>query len=169
MHRDSQSALDAPPMDHSTTSSSRWLVVAVALCGALAGGGIVETIAALASGTSISISPDHLVAEPLLLAGALSGGLLAAVLASRDHGNDQMNADSLAPADIVPSEPMLWQPTPPMLPTNSTSTANSGPPAHSKHRMRYAHRRIRPRASHFSQTRPAISRSSAIMNTPRHP
>jgi len=169
MHRDSQSAQDPPSMDHSTTNSSRWLVVAVALCGALAGGSIVETIATLASGSSISISPDHLVAEPLLLAGALSGGLLAAVLASRDHSNDQLVANSLAPADIVPSEPMLWQPTPPMLPTHSTSTATSVPPARSKHRIRYAHRRIRTRASHFSQTRPAILRSSAIMNTPRHP
>lgn len=169
MHHDSQSALDAPPMDHSTTSSSRWLVVAVALCGALAGGSIVETIAALASGSSISISPDHLVAAPLLVAGALSGGLLAAVLASRDHNNDRLVAHPLAPADMVPSEPMLWQPAPPVLPTNTTLTATSVPSARSKHRMRYAHRRIRPRASYFPQTRPVISRSSATMNTPRHP
>lgn len=173
MHRDLHGAQEAPMMDHSTTRSSRWLVVAVALCGTLAGGSIVESIAALASGSSISISPDHLIAEPLVLAGALAGGLLAAILASRDHGNDpsnvQMIADSLTPADIVPSEPMLWEPTPPMLPTNTTLTATSVPPARSKYRMRYTHRRIRSHASHFSQTRPAVSRPSAIMNNPRHP
>ena len=177
MHRNSQSAQEPPPTNHSTMSSSRWLVLAVALCGALAGGSIVEAIAALASGSRISITPDHLIAEPLLLAGAFSGGLLAAILASRDHGidqsndqcNDQMIAHALAPADIVPSEPMQWQPAPHMLPPNRTLTATSMPSARSKHRVRYTHRKIRPRTSHFPQTRPAISRSSAIMNTPRHP
>ena len=173
MHRDFQPAQEPPMIHHSMTRSSRWLVVAVALCGTLVGGSIVESIAALASGSSISISPDHLIAEPLVLAGALAGGLLAAILASRDHSNDpsnvQMIVDSLARADIVPSEPMLWQPTPTILPTNKTLTATSVPPARSKHRMRYTHRRIRSHASHFSQTRPAISRSSAIASNPRHP
>jgi hypothetical protein len=173
MNRTSESAQEPLPVRLPTSRASRWLVVVVGLCGALAGGSIVETIAALASGSNVSISPDHLIAEPLLLAGALSGGLLAAILASRDHGNgqsaDQMIANSLAPADIVPSEPMLWQPAPPMLPTNTTLTATSVPSARSKHREIYTHRKIRPRASHFPQTRPVISRSSAIVDTPRHP
>jgi hypothetical protein len=173
MSRDSQIAQEPLPVRHPTSRASRWLIVAVGLCGALAGGSIVETIAALASGSSISVSPGHLIAEPLALAGALSGGLLAAILASKDHGSgrsaDQMIANSLAPADIVPSEPMLWQPAPHILPTNMTLTASSMPPARTKHRMRYAHRRIRSHVSHFRQTRPTISRSVAIINTPRHP
>jgi hypothetical protein len=173
MHRDSQRAQEHPPERHSTSSVSRKLVVAVGLCGALAGGSIVEAIAALASGSTISVSPGHLLAEPLALAGALCGGLLAAILASRDQGDDQradqMIAHSLASADIVPSEPMLWQPAPPMLPTNTTLTATNMPPARPQHRMFHTRRRIRPRASHFPQTRPAILRSSAIVDTPRHP
>ena len=169
MHRDSQSAQEPPSTGHSSVRSSRWLVVAVALCGALAGGSIVETIAALASGSSISISPGHFLAEPLVLAGVLSGGLLAAVLASRDRSTDQTIADSLAPADIVPSEPMLWQPTPLLLPTDTTLAASSAPSARSRHRVRYTHRRIPRSASHESQTRSAVSRSAAMMNAPRHP
>lgn len=173
MSRDSQSAQESLPMRLPPSRASRWLIVAVGLCGALAGGSIVETIAALASGASISVSPAHLIAEPLVLAGALSGALLAATLASRDHGNsqsaDQMIANSLAPADMVPSEPMLWQPVPPMLPTNTTLAAASTPSARSKHRVLHTHRRIRPGASRFSPMRPAISRSTAMVDTPRRP
>ena len=65
--------------------ASRWLIVAVALCGALAGGSIVEAIAAMASRAPTPVSPDHLIAEPLAIAGALCGGLLAAILASKDQ------------------------------------------------------------------------------------
>ncbi len=138
---------DLPPRVQSSANSSRWLVVAVAFCGALAGGSIVEAIAAFASRASMLVSPDHLIAEPLVLAGALSGGLLAAILASRDYGNgqraDPMIAQSLAATEAIPSEPMVWQPAPLLFPIAETLTSNSVPPARSKRRVHRNHRRAR--------------------------
>lgn len=175
MHRDShfQKAQEPLPERHSESSASRWLVVAVGLCGALAGGSIVESIAALASSASISVSPGHLLAEPLVLAGALIGGVLASILARRDHSSgqrgEQMTATSLTPGAIVPSEPMFWQPVPPMLSPNTTLITTSTPSARSKHRVLRTRRRIQPSRSHFPQMRRAISRSSAIADTTHHP
>jgi hypothetical protein len=122
MHRDQQTATRSASTDRRATSASRWLVVAVALCGALAGGSIVEAIATLASRNSMPLSPDHLIAEPLALAGAICGGLLAGILASKDQGGDirrgQATADPITTAEVAPSEPMLWQPAPHMLLVN---------------------------------------------------
>ena len=98
-----------------TTARSRWLLVAVALCGAMAGASIVEALAALTSHSSAPISPDHLIAAPLVLAGAICGGLLAAVLVSKDQtaASGQNDAGRLVmSADAMPGEPMLWQPAP---------------------------------------------------------
>ncbi len=152
MRRDSRTIQPSPPpTEHSTSSVSRWLVSAVALCGALAGASIVETIAAVTAGASISFSPSHLFAEPLALAGALSGGLLAAILASRDrssaHRADPMIEDSLAAAEFIPSEPMMWQPAPPMFSNTRTIISTSMPPTRSKRRIVRIHRRIRAHTS----------------------
>ena len=172
MHHDSRSAQPPPPTNQSASSLSRWLVVAVAFCGALAGGSIVEVIAALASSTSISFSPDHLIAGPLVLAGALSGGLLAALLASRDqsagHRPGKIVANSFAPADIIPSEPVLWQPVPSMLPITRTSASTNIPPARSKRRVVRIHRRVHQVMHQYHPSRLAVSRSSTMMDRPRH-
>lgn len=125
MHRRSQ-AITRP--SRTTKGTSRGLVLAVALCGALAGASIVETIASIASHTNIPLSPDHLIAEPLALAGAICGGLLAAVLVSKDqHKSLNPNRSDplpIEPIEVTPSEPMMWLPTPQMV-----SGAQSAPPA----------------------------------------
>jgi hypothetical protein len=170
MHRVSQSAQEPPPERHSTSKASRWLVAAVGVCGALAGGSIVETIAAFASGSSIAVSPDRLLAEPLVLAGALSGGLLAAILVMRDHSNSQQAdralVDSLLPVEILPSEPMSWQPVPPLLPNPTTLAATSMPAARSKRAIPRIRRRPRLRTSRAHQGRLAVSRLSALKDVP---
>ena len=172
MYRNSRNIQPSSPVDHPSSGASRWLVIAVALCGALAGGSIVEAIAALASSTSISFSPDHLIAGPLMLAGALSGGLLAALLASRDqstgHRAGQMVANSFAPADIIPSEPVLWQPVPSVLPITRTSASTNTPPARSKRRVVRIHRRVHQVMHQYHPSRLAVSRSSTMMDRPRH-
>jgi len=174
MHRDSRNIQPSPPMDHSTSSASRWLVITVALCGALAGASIVETIAALTSGASISFSPDRIIAEPLAIAGALSGGLLAAILASRDRHSLQRGApvieDALVSTDLIPSEPMMWQPAPPMFPNSVTITSTNMPSARSNRRLVRIHHRIRPRrslTSHLQHGRIAVSRPSRKKDTSR--
>lgn len=174
MRRDSRNIQPPSPKDHSTSSASRWLVIAVTVCGALAGASIVETIAAVTSGASISFSPGHLFAEPLALAGALSGGLLAAILASRDRSSaqcaDPMIEDSLAAAEFIPLEPMMWQPTPPMFPNTRTTTATSMPSARSNRRIVRIHRRIRARTSltsHIHHGRLAVSRPTTMKDTSR--
>lgn len=162
---------DLPPAVQSSANASRWLVVTVAFCGALAGGSIVEVIAAFASDSSISISPGHLIAKPLVLAGALSGGLLAAILASRDHSNehrpDPMIAQPLAPAEVIPLEPMVWQPAPLPLPIAETLTSNSVPSARSKRRVLRTHSRARLGIYRYHPGRLAVSRSSNIIDTSR--
>ncbi|MGE5333091.1 MAG: hypothetical protein ACM3N4_00190, partial [Nitrososphaerota archaeon] len=116
MYRHSQTPTMPSEPARSTSRTSRWLLVAVALCGALAGGSIVEAIAALASRADTPISPDHLIAEPLALAGAVCGALLAAVLANKDQykpdSDSQAGGGLVAPIDVSPHEPMMWQPTP---------------------------------------------------------
>ncbi len=171
MGRDSQTAQEPLPVRHPPASgASRWLIAAVGLCGALAGGSIVETIAVLAAGSSISFSPDRLLAEPLVLAGALSGGLLAAILARRGHSTsqraDHMFVDTLTPVDIFPSEPMTWHPVPPMVPHTSTLTATSMSTARSKRGISRFRHRPHLRMSRAYQGRRAISRLAAMKDTP---
>ncbi len=119
MHDDSHIANAPAQIVRSTPNSPYWLVLCVSLCGALAGGSIVEAIALLASHSSMPVSWEHLVTEPLIVAGALCGGLLAAVLASGNHSKlhqtSENGADPIALLDAVPAEPTAWQPTPPML------------------------------------------------------
>lgn len=131
------------------THSSRWLTLVVALCGALAGGSIVEAIAALASHPSMPVSPDHLVAEPLAIAGALCGGLLAALMVTRDERNGENQAQAASSQntvlDVSPSEPMPWQPTPHVVaitpPANAPQSSLSRTPlrASRKHRTHTQH------------------------------
>ena len=176
MHRDSRNIQPSPPMDHFTSSASRWLVITVALFGALAGASVVETIAALTSGANISFSPGHIIAEPLAIAGALSGGLLAAILASRDRHSLQRGApvieDALVSTDLIPSEPMMWQPAPPMFPNSVTITSTNMPSARSNRRIVRIHHRIRPRmslTSHLQRGRLGVSRPSTKKDTSRLP
>lgn len=119
-----QSQATTPSMDATkpaglATGKSRWLVVAVSLCGALAGASIVEALAALTSHSNAPISPDHLIAAPLAMAGAICGGLLAAVLVSKEQrandGHTAAATEILIPADTTPGEPMFWQPTPSVI------------------------------------------------------
>ena len=172
MRHDSRSAQPPASLDHSASSSSRWLIIAVAVCGAFAGGSIVEAVAAVASGTSISFSPDHLVAGPLALAGAICGGLLAAILASTDNSSydqaHQMIADSLAVSDITPSEPLMWQPAPPIVPITRTSTSANTLPAPSKRRVLRIHRRVHQVMHRYHPGRLTVSRISTISDNPRH-
>src|SRR6185312_1584093 len=172
MRRDSRNIQPSPPMDQSTSSASRWLVITVALFGALAGASVVETIAALTSGANISFAPAHIIAEPLAIAGALSGGLLAAILASRDRSGaqraDPMIEDSLVAAEFIPSEPMMWQPAPPMFPNSGTITSANMSSARSTRRTLRIRHGIRPRmslTSHLQHGRLAVSRPSTKKDT----
>lgn len=127
-HRHSQTPTMLPEPARSTSRPSRWLLVAVALCGALAGGSIVEAIAAMASRANTPISPDHLIAEPLALAGAICGALLAAVLAHKEQYQPDSDLQAgnglVTPIEVTPNEPMMWQPTPYTL-FGATSTASA--------------------------------------------
>lgn len=172
MNHDSLNTQPPPPITQSTFSSSRWLIVAVAFCGALAGGSIVEVVATVASGTSISFSPDHLIAGPLALVGAICGGLLAAIVASTDNSsrdqNDPMTADSFARTDIIPAEPLMWQPTPAMPPLAGTLASTNMPSTRSKRRLFRIHRRAYQVVHPYYPGRLAFSRSSTTMDRPRH-
>jgi hypothetical protein len=146
--------------------ASRWLILVVALCGALAGGSIVEVIAAMASRAPTPISPNHLIAEPLAIAGALCGGLLAAILASKDqrkdNGGSHFETGSLAsitPIETIPCEPMMWQPTTQTLlvakPTASNTPSLTRPTHHAQHiRQAIRHHRHRSHAVRISLSPP---------------
>lgn len=104
------------PTTRTTSATSRWLVVAVSLCGALAGASIVEALAALTSHSGAPIAPDHLIAAPLVLAGAICGALLAAVLVGKEQRADNLRTSAATEpflaTDIVSGETIFWQPAP---------------------------------------------------------
>lgn len=104
---------DGMPEPPTGRVASWGLTLAMSLFGVLTGGSIVEAIAAFASRSGTPISPTHLVAGPLALAGAICGGLLAAVFVTRGGGEP---AEPFTPADSCPSEPMMWQPAPSIAP-----------------------------------------------------
>jgi hypothetical protein len=167
MHRDPHTAASPAHPNRPTTTTSRWLVVAVALCGALAGGSIVEAIASLASRSSMPLSPDHLIAEPLALVGALCGGLLAALLASKDQRHDiprdQTAADLLASAEVTPVEPMMWQPAPHMLPVSQPVVSATEASIPLERRTPRTHRAVRARHSVRSRSiRAPLSRPPVL-------
>ena len=153
MHHQSDSTASPTPStlqaSYTPKGGSRWLMVAVALCGALAGASIVETLAALTSSSGVPISPDHLIAVPLALAGAVCGGFLAAVIAGKDPKmeHDQANAasDALVPADTIPGEPVFWQPNPSLIASVPSSGA-VGQTSRESHRARRIRRAIRQRS-----------------------
>jgi len=124
------------------------LVVAISLCGALAGASIVEALAALTSHSSDPIAPDHLIAAPLALAGAICGALLAAVLVGKEHRVDSEHTsiarEPLLAADIVPGEPMLWQPTP-VVASHTRPLEPAAPFLRSSSRARRVRRAVRRR------------------------
>lgn len=168
MSQQSQSKTTSAPATRTAPGTSRWLVVAISLCGALAGASIVEALAALTSHSSAPISPDHLIAAPLALAGAFCGGLLAAVLVSKDQRvNDSQTdraAEPLLAADIVPGEAMFWQPTPTIVPRVRLSEP-AAPISRPSLRARRIRRAIHHRnygyghsAIHSSLARPATHR-----------
>ena len=149
--------------------ASRWLILAVALCGALAGGSIVEAIAAMASRAPTPVSPDHLIAEPLAIAGALCGGLLAAILASKDqrkaNGSSHFATRSLAsitPIEIVPCEPMMWQPTPQTLPVANPAALNTPQLTRTTHHTQHIRQAIRHHRHRSHAVRISLSRPHAI-------
>lgn len=169
MRHDAQNPQRPVRRDHTSGVASRLLVVAVSLCGALAGGSIVEAIAIFASRGSSSIALDHLIAEPLALAGAICGGLLAAILASKDQwaeeSSDPAATDKFAHVDVTPPEPMIWQPAPHMLPTTyplaplTPSTAT--PPTQPTRRALRTRRATRPRASRLHSRHSNVTNPSA--------
>ncbi len=149
--------------------ASRWLIVAVALCGALAGGSIVEAIAAMASRAPTPVSPDHLIAEPLAIAGALCGGLLAAILASKDQRKDNAGSYfatgslvSITPIETVPCEPMIWQPTPQTLPVANPAAPNTPLLTRPTHHTRHIRQAIRHHRHRSHAVRSSLSRPHAI-------
>lgn len=154
MRHDTHSAPGAMNPPRSTTGSTRWLILAVALCGALAGGSIVEAIAAFASHASMPVSPDHLIAEPLAVAGALCGGLLAALLVSKeqrgDHSLPETGSAQDTALDVSPGEPMTWLPAPHVVTCTPPSTTTHTPISRTPRltpRMRHI------RASHVTRYR----------------
>lgn len=160
-----------PPTGRTTS----WgLVFTMSLCGALTGGSIVEAIAAFASRSGTPVSPTHLIAEPLALAGAVCGGLLAAVFVTRGRGEP---AELFAPADSCPSEPMMWQPAPCIAPARpDASRAMSAADSASEHPHRAArphhprraqtpHRAMRREAYNYQVVRAALPHQLRVMNT----
>ncbi len=116
MRHQSQSITTAAPTTRTASATSRWLVVAVSLCGALAGASVVEALAALTSHSGDPIAPDHLIAVPLVLAGAICGALLAAVLVGKEQRADNLRTSAATEphlaTDIVSGETIFWQPAP---------------------------------------------------------
>lgn len=162
MRHDSRSTTTSASATRTASGTSRWLVVAISLCGALAGASVVEALAALTSHSSAPISPDHLIAAPLALAGALCGGLLAAVLVSKDQRVDDVQTDRatepLFAANIVPGEPMFWQPAPAIVPRARLSEP-SAPISRPSLRARRIRRAIRRRG--YGHGHSAIQRGLA--------
>jgi hypothetical protein len=162
MRRQFQAATNPTEPARSSSGTSRWLLVAVALCGALAGGSIVEAVAAMASPAGTPVFPGHLVAEPLALAGAVCGGLLALVLAGKDRpmvdNHPQEISGLIAPAEMTPGEPMMWHPTPQMLPSTQSPALPEAPRARPTRRALRIHRTLRQRRHGHYIIRAAISR-----------
>lgn len=170
MHRDSRAAheltnpVGSVGTTTSTTGTSRWLVVVVALCGALAGGSIVEAIAALAARTSTPVSPGHLIAEPLVIAGAVCGGLLAAALTSKEqrtyHGKAPATTERIIQAEIMPTEPIMWQPMPQVIPSPQSPARTQAAPIRTPRRALRHHRLMSRRATQYHVIRSTVLRSS---------
>jgi hypothetical protein len=167
MRRHMQSSGSTMPAAHSATAGSRWLVTAVSLCGALAGASIIEALAALASRSSAPISPDHVIAAPLALAGAICGGLLAAVLVSKEHhaasDSPEAPAHMQLVTDTAPADPMTWHPAALMIPavrmspTLSLRTSRAVPRA----------RRVRRALRHHGMTRHSAHAALPHQTLPR--
>lgn len=152
-----------------SNGASRWLTLAVALCGALAGGSAVEAIAAMAVRASIPVSPDHLIAAPLVIAGALCGGLLAAILSSHDRRIASSGSSigvsplaSLASMEVVPTEPMMWQPAPQIRPAAHPASSNALTLNRPSRRAQRIHRAIRQRRHSYHAARIALTRPPTI-------
>jgi hypothetical protein len=135
-----------------TSGSSLGLVLVVALLGAIAGGSLVEAIAAFASRPGAPISPGHLVAAPLALAGAICGAFLAGILArnERHHSPPRLatEADSATIVTDMAAESVLWEPVPPVISMPSRPLAQPQPPetptAHVMRTRHLAHQRAHP-------------------------
>jgi hypothetical protein len=159
-------------------TSSRGLIFAMSLCGALTGGSIVEAIAAFASRSGTPISPTHLIAEPLAFAGAVCGGLLAAVFVTRGVGD---STEPFAPAETCPTEPALWQPAPyiamPQRHTSLAMSAADNAPEHPRRatrpyhprRAQTPHRAMRREAYNYRIVRAALPHQLRVMNTRGEP
>lgn len=147
MRRHMQSSGSTTSAARSATAGSRWLVTAVSLCGALAGASIIEALAALASRSSTPISPDHLIAAPLAFAGALCGGLLAAVLVNKERHAASDSPDALADlqlvTDMAPADPMIWHPAALAIPAVRMSPTLSLRPSRAVPRARRVRRALR--------------------------
>ncbi len=167
MRRHMHSSGSTMPAAHSATAGSRWLVTAVSLCGALAGASIIEALAALASRSSAPISPDHLIAGPLALAGAICGGLLAAVLVSKEHHAASDSPDALADlqlvTDMAPADPMLWHPAALVVPAVRMSPTLSLRPSRAVPRARRVRRALR----HHGTTRHPAHTALSHQTLPR--
>jgi hypothetical protein len=157
-HLGDETAIQREPAPGNT--SSRALLLAMSLCGALAGGSVVEGIAAIAARSSTPTSPTHLVAEPLAIAGAVCGGLLAAVIVSNDRlatdGHLVPEMAPLAATDTCPAEPMMWQPTP-RIPQTLTESSTALTLAHTA-TSRIRRSTPRKRSHRAQSTRRAIRR-----------
>lgn len=134
---------------------SRWLVVVMAVCGALAGASIVEAFTVVIFRPNMPISPGSLVAPSLIALGALAGGMLSGLIAAKDRPS---SIQAQVAVDSAPTSPMSWQPTPTMLPIGHASSyshaayrADSGRAAHihrTLRRNRSVTHRVRITATH---------------------
>jgi hypothetical protein len=171
MSRQGQGSPQTLPKGGAAAGRSRWLIAAVTCCGALAGGCMVEVVAAFASHSDMPLAPGHLTAQPLALVGAFSGALLAAMLAGRDQSQDPRRDRGvhlpLASADIAPSEAMMWQPVPHLVPvpqtlkTLKTLASTSAPPGRSPHDVSRSHQRVRLRVQRRNVRRFVRSRTTS--------
>ena len=154
-----------------SNDASRGLTVAVAICGALAGASIIEAVAAVASQSPITL--DHLVAAPLILLGALAGGLLAVALVRAEYhvASERSTADSnvMIIAESIPGLPTTWQPTPLMASASEVAqlapTDGAQPHTVARDSLAQATRRPTYARHHMGRHAPAVARSHAC---PRH-
>jgi hypothetical protein len=119
---------------------SRWLIVVVSACGPMAGASIVEAFTVVIFRPNVPISPDSLVAPPLIALGALGGGILTGLIAAKgrpDSIQEQVAVDS------APTAPMSWQPTPTMLPNVHTLSYSHAAYRADRGRAAHIHRSLR--------------------------
>lgn len=144
------------------------VALACAICGALGGGSLVEAAAVSAHRPLALPSPAHLVANPLVPAGALCGALAALALvwmyrrapATQAHGETEAGVHIHVPALAAPAQ---WIPFVTVTTAEQGAGTSSAAEASASHTRaardaRWSHRRARGVAARSVRARPHLYR-----------